>query len=38
MPVYRQLLIEAKNAYRARDYARAYEIYTELYSKVPFDN
>jgi hypothetical protein len=26
MPVYRQQLIEAKNAYRARDYARAYEI------------
>jgi len=38
MPVYRQQLIEAKNAYRARDYGRAYEIYTELYSKVPFDN
>lgn len=38
MPDYRQQLLEAKNAYRANDYQRAYEIYSSLYSKVPFDN
>ena len=38
MSDYRQKLIEAKNAYTAKDYERAFEIYTELYSKMPLDN
>lgn len=35
---YKKELQNAKNAYRNRDYDRAYEIYTRLYSEVPFDN
>ena len=38
MPVYRQQLLEAKNAYKAKDYRKAYELYSQLYKKVPFDN
>ncbi len=35
---YKKQLLEAKNAYKQKDYARAYELYSSLYSKVPFDN
>lgn len=38
MPVYRQQLLEAKNAYKAKDYRKAYELYSHLYKEVPFDN
>ena len=38
MPVYRQQLLEAKNAYKAKDYRKAYELYSQLYKEVPFDN
>ena len=31
-------LTDAKKAYKAKDYQKAYEIYTELYDKIPFDN
>ena len=35
---YRRQLNEAKKAYKAKDYPKAYEIYTDLYYKIPFDN
>ena len=35
---YRRQLNEAKKAYKAKDYPKAYEIYTNLYYKIPFDN
>lgn len=38
MPNYRKELTDAKRAYKAKDYGKAYEIYTSLYDKVPFDN
>ncbi|WP_458453101.1 hypothetical protein [Methanobrevibacter sp.] len=35
---YKKEFQNAKNAYKNRDYKKAYEIYTRLYSEVPFDN
>jgi len=38
MSGYRTQFIEAKRAYKDKDYEKAYEIYTELYGNAPFDN
>lgn len=38
MTGYRTRFIEARRAYKQKDYDRAYEIYTELYANAPFDN
>ena len=38
MPNYRKELLDAKKAYKAKDYEGAYEIYSNLYGDAPFDN
>lgn len=38
MPNYRKELLDAKKAYKAKDYEVAYEIYSNLYGEAPFDN
>lgn len=35
---YKKQLLEAKKAYRAKDYAKAYRIYNILYDNIPLDN
>lgn len=38
MPNYRNELLKAKQAYKAKDYQKSYEIYNRLYDEISFDN
>ena len=38
MSDFRKRLMDARRAYKSKDYDRAYEIYSELYGEIPFDN